>query len=101
MIERNRARTRRNRLVDSAARFLRPTATALIALAVGLPLLDGLDGGAAAAQGGCQTPFLVFTDPDNPGTTVENGPFQMVNDSRLLGDYWGDGRFAGYSIDGS
>ena len=101
MIERNRARTALNRLVGSAARMRRPTVTALMALAVGLPLLGGLGGGSAAAQGGCQTPFLVFTDPDNPGTTGEHGPFRMIDDSGLLGEYRGDGRFAGYSINGT
>lgn len=57
--------------------------------------------GSASAQDGCQTPFLVFTDPANPGTTSQSGDIAVTRDSGLLGDYRGDGRFAGYAIDGS
>jgi hypothetical protein len=55
----------------------------------------------SAAQTACQTPFLVFTDPANPGTTAQNGGIAVTRDSGLLGDYRGDGRFAGYAIDGT
>jgi hypothetical protein len=55
----------------------------------------------AAAQADCQTPFLVFTDPANPGTTSQSGDIAVTRDSGLLGDYGGDGRYAGYAIDGS
>jgi hypothetical protein len=74
---------------------------ALLAVALGLPVWGGWADGSAAAQGGCQTPFLVFTNPDDPGTVVQNGPFRMISDSGLLGDYRGGGRFAGYSISGT
>lgn len=56
--------------------------------------------GSAGAQA-CQTPFLVFTDPANPGTRSESGDITVIRDSGLLGDYRGDGRFAGYAIDGA
>jgi hypothetical protein len=55
----------------------------------------------AAAQAKCQTPFLVYTDPANPGTTSQSGDIAVTRDSGLLGDYRGDGRFAGYTLDGA
>ena len=55
----------------------------------------------AAAQANCQTPFLVYTDPANPGTTSQSGDIAVTRESGLLGDYRGDGRFAGYTIDGT
>jgi hypothetical protein len=67
-----------------------------------LPLLlwSGGDASPAAAQS-CQTPFLVYTDPDNPGVSADTGAFRMTAESGLLGEYKGDGRFAGYGIDGT
>ncbi len=76
------------------------TAVALIA-ASALLGLAGLGIGSASAQEGCQTPFLVFTDPANPGTTSQSGDIAVTRDSGLLGDYRGNGRFAGYAIDGA
>jgi hypothetical protein len=75
----------------------------LVALVVGSVLLGWSGPGAesASAQGSCQTPFLVFTDPANPGTTSQSGDIAVTRDSGLLGDYWGAGRFAGYTIDGA
>ena len=78
----------------------RTAIAALLAFSTAGPLAIVADGGAVAAQG-CQTPFLVFTDPDNPGTVSETGPFRMIGGSGLLGDYGGDGRFAGYTIAGA
>ena len=78
----------------------RMTAVALIA-ASALLGLAGLGLGSASAQAGCQTPFLVFTDPANPGTTSQSGDIAVTRDSGLLGDYRGDGRFAGYAIAGA
>jgi hypothetical protein len=72
----------------------------LLALATLLPLGTGIDPGSAAAQGGCQTPFRVFTDPSNPGSTSQSGDIAVTHESVLLGDFRGDGRFAGYSIEG-
>ena len=48
-----------------------------------------------------KTPFLVYTDPDNPGVSADTGAFTMTTGGGLLGEYTGDGRFAGYSIDGT
>lgn len=76
------------------------TAVALIA-ASALLGLAGLGIRSASAQEGCQTPFLVFTDPANPGTTSQSGDIAVTRDSGLLGDYRGNGRFAGYAIDGA
>ena len=72
----------------------------LLALVGLLPLGMGVDTGSAVAQGGCQTPFLVYTDPANPGTRSQSGDVAVTRDSVLLGDFGGDGRFAGYSIEG-
>ena len=65
-----------------------------------LPLWAGR-GTIPAAARSCQTPFLVCTDPDNPGVSADTGAFRMTTESGLLGEYKGDGRFAGYSIDGT
>jgi hypothetical protein len=54
-----------------------------------------------AAHGSCQTPFLVYTDPANPGMQSQSGDIAITRDSGLLGEYGGDGRFAGYDINGS
>lgn len=72
----------------------------LLALVGLLPLGTGVDTGLAVAQGNCQTPFLVYTDPTNPGTRSQSGDVAVTRDSVLLGDFRGDGRFAGYSIEG-
>ncbi len=53
------------------------------------------------ANGSCQTPFLVYTDPANPGMQSQSGDIAITRDSGLLGEYGGDGRFAGYDINGS
>ena len=82
------------------AAWRRCAVAALLLGAVVAPVSVVLASGSAAAQG-CQTPFLVFTDPDNPGTVSATGPLQMIRGSGLLGDYRGDGRFAGYLIAGS
>jgi hypothetical protein len=60
----------------------------------------GIDSRSAAAQGGCQTSFLVYTDPANPGTSSQSGDVAVTRDSVLLGDFRGEGRFAGYNIEG-
>ena len=72
----------------------------LLALMCLLPLSIGVETRSVAAQEGCQTPFLVYTDPTNPGTTSQSGDVAVTRDSVLLGDFGGDGRFAGYSIEG-
>jgi hypothetical protein len=59
------------------------------------------DGAIVAAQAGCKTPFLVYTDPANPGMVSESGDVRVIRDSGLLGDFRGGGRFAGYAIQGS
>lgn len=74
--------------------------TTLLPLWALLPLGDGIATSSAAAQGGCQTPFLVYTDPSNAGDTSQSGDIAVTRDSVLLGDFRGDGRFAGYSIAG-
>ena len=74
----------------------------LVAL-VTIAALQGWSGpgtGPVSAQGGCQTPFLVYTDPANPGMNSQSGDVAVTRDSVLLGDYRGDGRFAGYTIEG-
>lgn len=91
--------------LDAVVRAFRRLAarSALVALAGFSALLgwSGSGAGPVSAQGGCQTPFLVFTDPANPGTTSQSGDIAVTRDSGLLGDYRGDGRFAGYTIDGA
>jgi hypothetical protein len=52
------------------------------------------------AAPGCQTPFVVYTDPSNPAVSSQNGDVSVIQDSGLLGEYSGDGRFAGYDIRG-
>ncbi|MFN8593288.1 MAG: hypothetical protein U0031_17675 [Thermomicrobiales bacterium] len=74
-------------------------AVAVVLAALTLPGVAATSGSHVSAAG-CQTPFLVYTDPDNPGTVQETGAFQRVTGSGLLGRYDGDGRFAGYSING-
>jgi hypothetical protein len=71
-----------------------------LAIVVALTVGGEPDVERAAAQANCQTPFLVFTDPANAGTTSQSGDIAVTRDSGLLGDYRGDGRFAGYTIDG-
>ena len=71
-------------------------AALLLAVAVALPATSPV-----AAQGACQTPFLVYTDPANPGTTSQNGDVAVSRGGHLLGEYRGSGRFGGYTIDGS
>jgi hypothetical protein len=68
----------------------------LLALPVGVSL-----GSETSLAQECATPFVVFTDPANPGTTSQSGDVAFTQDSRLLGEYGGNGRFAGYDIDGS
>lgn len=75
-------------------------AVAAVLATLALPGM-AISGGGHAAAAGCQTPFLVYTDPDNPGMVQETGAFQMVSGSGLLGQYRGEGRFAGYTIDGA
>ena len=75
--------------------------TGVFVMAVVLALGGGPGAERIAAQAPCQTPFLVFTDPANPGTTSESGDIAVTRDSGLLGDYRGNGRFAGYAIDGT
>ncbi len=72
-----------------------------LAIVVALAVGGEPDVERAAAQANCQTPFLVFTDPANPGTTSQSGDVAVTRDSGLLGDYRGDGRFAGYTIAGA
>jgi hypothetical protein len=72
----------------------------LLTLAAFLPLRIGSDADSARAQGGCQTPFLVHTDPANPGMRSQSGDVAVTRDSVLQGDFQGDGRFAGYTIEG-
>ena len=75
---------------------------AALLVAVLLPIQGGLGVSAVtAAQGSCQTPFLVYTDPANPGLQSQSGDIAVTRDSGLLGEYGGDGRFAGYDINGS
>lgn len=72
---------------------------------VGVGLLGALLGassmGTFAAAESCQTPFMVYTDPANPGVSEANGDVTVIRDSGLLGEYGGDGRFAGYAIQGT
>jgi hypothetical protein len=74
----------------------------LVGLLAALPLpLWGGSGAVSAAAQSCQRPFVVYTDSDNPEVSVDTGAFRMTTESGLLGEYKGDGRFAGYSIDGT
>ena len=85
-----------------AGRFAWRRVLVLALLAVAA-LSTGLETGVerTVAQASCQTPFRVFTDPANPGATTQTGAVAVTRGSGLLGDYRGDGRFAGYAIDGS
>jgi hypothetical protein len=75
---------------------------AALLVAVLLPIPGGMSViSVTAAQGNCQTPFLVYTDPANPGLQSQSGDIAVTRDSGLLGEYGGDGRFAGYDINGS
>jgi hypothetical protein len=80
----------------ACARF---AGAALVALALAVAALGGSTS-AMAQDATCQTPFRVFTDPANPGTQTVRGPITFVRDSGILGTYGGDGRFAGFAIDG-
>jgi hypothetical protein len=53
----------------------------------------------AAAAATCQTGFIVFTDPANPGLRSDQGQTTIVRESGVLGSYL-DGRLAGYAISG-
>lgn len=64
-------------------------------------MLGSLPLEAIAASESCQTPFVVYTDPMNPGSASANGDVTVIRDSVLLGEYGGDGRFAGYTIQGT
>jgi hypothetical protein len=74
-------------------------------LMMGIGLFGRLLGGfpieTIAIAGSCQTPFVVYTDPMNPGSSETNGDVTVIRDSGLLGEYGGDGRFAGYAIQGT
>jgi hypothetical protein len=72
----------------------------LLALSVALPMPVSSHGLALAAPG-CKTPFLVYTEPANPGETVQVGEVAVTRGGHLVGEYGGTGRFAGYAIDGS
>jgi hypothetical protein len=72
-------------------------AAALFVLSLALPPVTS----PVFAQAGCQTPFLVHTDPYNPGVTMASGDVSVTRDGVLLGKYGGDGRFAGYAIRGT
>lgn len=76
--------------------------TAALLASLAMPLLGGIGWSpAAAVPADCQTPFLVYTDPNNPGVTSQNGDISVIRDSVLLGEYGGNGRFAGYAIHGT
>jgi hypothetical protein len=71
-------------------------------VAVLLPVQGAVnESSVTVAHGSCQTPFLVYTDPANPGMQSQSGDVAITRDSGLLGEYGGDGRFAGYDINGS
>lgn len=72
---------------------------ALLLPGLALPAWGG-SGVAPASAAGCETPFVVYTDPANPGIAAESGDVRYIQDSGLLGEYGGDGRFAGYAIRG-
>lgn len=79
----------------------RIVAATLLAVSMLVPVAGNEPGAAAAAQGGCQTPFLVYTDPANPGMMAESGDVRVIRDSVLLGEFRGEGRFGGYDIRGT
>src|SRR3954466_16055462 len=75
---------------------------AAMLVAVLLPLQGAVGANSVTvANGSCQTPFLVYTDPANPGMQSQSGDIAVTRDSGLLGEYGGDGRFAGYDINGT
>jgi hypothetical protein len=79
----------------------RRMAPGLVAVILALPLVMGFATPSTAATPGCGTPFLVYTDPANPGVTTETGDVTVIRDSGLMGEYKGGGRFAGYAISGA
>jgi hypothetical protein len=85
--------------MDAIGLFQKSASGALLVLGLALPLAIAPHGQAAAQ--GCETPFLVYTDPANPGVATESGNITTIRDSGLLGEYRGDGRFAGYTINGA
>ena len=84
----------RERISRRAGRVVAAAVTVLF-------LGSGVGYASVAAQASCQTPFLVFTDPAQPGEMSESGDVATTRDSGLRGEYRGDGRFAGYAIDGT
>ena len=70
------------------------------AVALVLSLALAAPGGGATEAAGCETPFVVYTDPANPGMSEQTGAVSYTHSAGLLGEYGGDGRFAGYSING-
>jgi hypothetical protein len=88
--------TTRSLPIKQATAALLAVFVLLAALVVGGPTADA----AAPVSASCQTPFVVFTDPDNPGTPTTRGSITTVRDSGILGSYGGDGRFSGYQISG-
>ncbi len=105
MIELGRDRVHTGSCQSQARRqrggYWRFLGVALMALALGNPIASGGNGANVAVAAGCQTPFVVYTGPQNPGTTTANGDVTLIRDSRLLGEYGGEGRFGGYAIHGS
>jgi hypothetical protein len=86
--------------MDAIMLFRNVATGALLALSLSLPMAMAPHGIALAAQG-CETPFVVYTDPANPGVTSQNGEVSVTRGGHLVGEYGGAGRFAGYAIDGS
>lgn len=76
-------------------------AAALVVAAAVSAVGDLMHETASAALADCQTPFVVYTDPSNPGTTSHNGDVSVIRESVLLGSYGGNGRFSGYEIRGT
>lgn len=70
------------------------------AVALVLGLAFAAPAGLATEAAGCETPFVVYTDPANPGMTEQQGAVSYTHAAGLLGEYGGDGRFAGYAIQG-
>jgi hypothetical protein len=74
----------------------------LLAVLLLLTLVAALSAGttqAAASDDGCQTSFLVFTDPNNRGDISQRGQVTIARDSGVLGQYT-SGRLDGYAING-
>jgi hypothetical protein len=74
---------------------------ALAVLLAFLALLPSENETALARAESCATPFVVYTDPAHPGSRSQSGDVAFTRDSALLGEFGGDGRFAGYTIVGS